>query len=338
MRPDRWPIRSRRWRSAFRRSVAPVPSCSCRDGRGHADATARTPDRSARRSCAAVRSPSFRNSRRRQTGRRAGVGLRLVAIGHRGIEDMRAETGFGDVAGLRGPRSGTARAASRRPRRHCENRRPVRRGPGRRRMPPCPSLGHGRAAGSPGIVSPACVPSAIEHVQPDRQVGLHRGHRRRLEHGAKAQSRQDRERQQVAAAHLAGQRWECRGRCADCRARRSRGRCGRGRSASPRSAAARHAGRRGFPPAPASADRAGSPRRPAPRWRTGRPRGSSVTGCSAPMRSSAMVPAGIGTAWLFCSHSTTFSSGRGAGRPAKRSDGQALASCVQDNEAPLSDA
>ena len=48
------------------------------------------------------------------------------------------------------------------------------------------------------------------------------------------------------------------------------------------------------------------------------------------MRSSATVPAGIGTAWLFCSHSTTFSSGRGAGRPANRSDGQALASWVQD--------
>ena len=51
------------------------------------------------------------------------------------------------------------------------------------------------------------------------------------------------------------------------------------------------------------------------------------------MRSSAIAPAGIGTAWLFCSHSTTFSSGRGAGRPAKRSDGQALASCVQDDDA-----
>ena len=42
----------------------------------------------------------------------------------------------------------------------------------------------------------------------------------------------------------------------------------------------------------------------------------SVTGCSAPMRSNATVPAGMGAAWLFCSHNTTRSSSRGAGSPA----------------------
>ena len=40
------------------------------------------------------------------------------------------------------------------------------------------------------------------------------------------------------------------------------------------------------------------------------------TGRSAPMRSSAMVPAGIGAAWLFWSQKVTRSPGRGAGMPA----------------------
>src|SRR3546814_4706087 len=57
---------------------------------------------------------------------------------------------------------------------------------------------------------------------------------------------------------------------------------------------------------------------------------------SCPMRLKPTAPFGIWQGWLFCTQSTTCSPAAGAGRPAYRSDGQALASCVQDSVPPPS--
>src|SRR5580704_6224686 len=52
------------------------------------------------RETAPCKKAQFKKQGGGETGRRTGIGLRLIAISHRGIEDMRPEAGLGDVAGL----------------------------------------------------------------------------------------------------------------------------------------------------------------------------------------------------------------------------------------------
>ena len=56
--------------------------------------------------------------------------------------------------------------------------------------------------------------------------------------------------------------------------------------------------------------------------------------CSSPIGVRQTAPGGIATGWLFWTHSRSCSPGAGAGRPAYRSAGQALASCVQESVPP----
>ena len=144
---------------------------------------------------------------RGQAGRRAGVGLRLVAIGHRQVEDMRAEAALRGVAAVRGARPAPARAASRRPAAGAEiihqlGMAALVQRAGRQQLVEVHR--HRVVARQAAEEMPGHLHALrVEHVQPQRQRVLRGRHRRRLDQGAEARPRQHRQRQQIAAAQSA---------------------------------------------------------------------------------------------------------------------------------------